>query len=107
MTNIEVVDLYKKTQEDQKFNAEKAWETIKFSVTVFSTLISIHHRLKKCLRERTCPLKPMRLIIFLNIATTIRNNNRTMLVKKAKCGVTSYSIPPMTGARNWAMYILV
>jgi len=38
---IEVVDLYKKAQEDTKFNADKGWETVKFSATLSSTLITV------------------------------------------------------------------
>lgn len=41
MPSIEIVDLYKKAQDDAKFNADKAWETIKFCTTVSSTLITV------------------------------------------------------------------
>ncbi len=38
---MNVTELYKKTQEDKKINADKAWETIKFSVTILSTLVTV------------------------------------------------------------------
>lgn len=41
MSSIEIVDLYRKAQDDVKFNGDKAWETIKFCVSLLSTLITI------------------------------------------------------------------
>lgn len=41
MPSIEIGDLYTKAQDDLKFNGDKAWETIKFCVTLSSTLITV------------------------------------------------------------------
>jgi hypothetical protein len=41
MPTITIADLYKKAQDDAKFNADKAWETIKFCTTISSTLIAV------------------------------------------------------------------
>jgi hypothetical protein len=38
---MDVTDLYRKALEDKKINADKAWETIKFSVTILSTLATV------------------------------------------------------------------
>ena len=41
MSNLELLELYKKAQDDKKFNADKAWETIKFRTTILSTFITV------------------------------------------------------------------
>ncbi len=40
MSSLDINSFYKKTQEDKKFNADKAWETVKFCLTFCSTLIT-------------------------------------------------------------------
>jgi hypothetical protein len=40
MSNIEIGDLYKKAQGDVEYQGDKGWETIKFCVTISSTLIT-------------------------------------------------------------------
>lgn len=40
MSSLDIDSFYKKTQDDKKFNADKAWETVKFCVTFCSTLIT-------------------------------------------------------------------
>jgi hypothetical protein len=41
LSEIQIVDLYKKEYDYIKFNADKAWETIKFCTTIVSTLITV------------------------------------------------------------------
>lgn len=41
MPSIEIGDLYRKAQDDVKFNGDKGWETIKFCLTLSSTLITL------------------------------------------------------------------
>jgi hypothetical protein len=38
---IEIVNLYTKAYDDQKSHADNAWETIKFNITLSSTLITV------------------------------------------------------------------
>ncbi len=40
MSNITKRELYSKAQDDLKFNGDKAWETIKFTVTLASAIIA-------------------------------------------------------------------
>ncbi len=39
--SIELSDLYAKAQDDLKYNGDKAWESIKLCITLFSTLITV------------------------------------------------------------------
>ncbi len=41
MSSIQTGDIYKKAHDDMKFNADKAWETIKFCTAISSTLITV------------------------------------------------------------------
>jgi hypothetical protein len=41
LSEIQIVDLYKKEYDYVKFNADKAWETIKFCTTIVTTLITV------------------------------------------------------------------
>jgi hypothetical protein len=41
MPDVGIDDLYRKAHDDMKFNADKAWETVKFHITLSSTLVTV------------------------------------------------------------------